>query len=228
MNIRDIKKQKIRYQNIYLPDKSIIKKKCSRTIIDSEKKLGVLRIPQDLSGSTVLDIGCAEGFFLREAIKRGAIQATGVDVSTSRINVNKYVNELWGFEKKIDARVGSFLDITDETFDVVLCIAVIHHMQRDKKDNKYLDTWKMITDPELEYMYKKHIEIVRHIASLTKKVTYFEYPYTYHGYSTQRKDVDFSRLGKKWEQEGLYSRVDFLGLSQKSRFKDRAVYRAYK
>jgi tRNA (mo5U34)-methyltransferase len=46
---------------------------------DSSSKLKKLRIPQDLSGKTFLDIGAWDGFFSFEAEKRGASRVLAID-----------------------------------------------------------------------------------------------------------------------------------------------------
>src|SRR5688500_4813236 len=41
--------------------------------------------PQDLTGKTVLDLGCSFGFFCFEAVKRGASRVVGFDVDPESI-----------------------------------------------------------------------------------------------------------------------------------------------
>lgn len=227
INLQAIESLRIRYQPIILPNGRVIKKRCSRTIIDSRKKLKKLFLPVDLSGKTVLDIGCAEGFFLREAIERGAKIAKGIDISKQRVLVNRYINKLWGYSDKISVRVGNFMDL-DEKYDIILCLSIIHHYQRTREGIKFLDTWRMITDDRYKYICEDHLKKIKKIASLTKEMTIFEYPYTYKGYKSKRRDIDFKLLGNLWVRTGIYKKVEFKGLSHKSRFKDRAIYLAYK
>jgi SAM-dependent methyltransferase len=54
---------------------------------DSSHKLKRLSLPADLAGKRVLDIGCNEGFFSNEAIKRGAAEVIGVDIDLSAIEI---------------------------------------------------------------------------------------------------------------------------------------------
>ena len=79
-SIKYIKNMRIRYQPIILPDGEVIKKKSSGSVIDSRKKIHKFQIPEDLKGKTVLDIGSAEGFFLRECVFRGAEHVTGIEL----------------------------------------------------------------------------------------------------------------------------------------------------
>ncbi len=46
---------------------------------DSPAKLDRLHLPTDLSGLSVLDVACNEGFFCQEAVRRGATRVVGID-----------------------------------------------------------------------------------------------------------------------------------------------------
>ena len=48
-------------------------------IDDSPRKLHRLRLPQDLTGKSVLDIGAWDGFFSFEAERRGASRVLALD-----------------------------------------------------------------------------------------------------------------------------------------------------
>ena len=45
----------------------------------SADKLVKLKLPGNLSGASVLDIGCNEGFFCDAVLKRGAARVVGID-----------------------------------------------------------------------------------------------------------------------------------------------------
>lgn len=213
MNLKDLQ---ARYQPIILPNGRVIEKKCSHTIIDSRKKLKFL---PDFKGKSVLDIGCAEGFFLREAYRQGAVKVKGVELDARRAEVCNYVNGLWGYDIEIEQ--GEFADLKEQ-FDIVLCLSVLHHYQAD------FDTWRMVSTPRIEEEMEttEHLKFVQKIADLTKEMTVFEYAYNW--INSKRKDTDFTLIAKIWEEHTPYNRVDFIGLSQKSRIKDRAIYYAYK
>ena len=42
-------------------------------------------MPSDLTGKSVLDIGCSEGFFCRQVAKRGARRVVGIDTGLGRL-----------------------------------------------------------------------------------------------------------------------------------------------
>lgn len=88
---------------------------------DSHKKLNCLRIPNNLDGMSVLDIGCNEGYFCIEAVKRGASRVVGVDANgeiikkaIKRCREVEYINSTWW-------------DLTEEKFDLILFLSAVHY-----------------------------------------------------------------------------------------------------
>ena len=83
--------------------------------------------PDDMTGKTVLDIGCKQGFFCFEALKRGATKVLGIDVDPESIKKARLLADCLGVEASFE-----LLDIeTDpihEKFDYVLCLNVLHHL----------------------------------------------------------------------------------------------------
>ena len=80
-----------------------------------------------VEGKSVLDVGCALGFFCFEAEKRGARRVVGSELKDDRF---EHANLLKGvLESKVEF-VGRDLLAADpaETFDIVLALNVIHHL----------------------------------------------------------------------------------------------------
>jgi len=65
---------------------------------DSQRKLDRLQIHSDLTGKTVLDIGCNEGFFCSVAVKRGADRVVGIDFSIPHLEIARRLYENDGIE----------------------------------------------------------------------------------------------------------------------------------
>lgn len=97
---------------------------------NSAAKLACLHLPEDLSGKTVLDIGCNEGYFVREALRRGATKAVGIDMSSDLIAKAKKRTP------EGDFRVMSWWDFGTEKFDFILFLSAIHY----EKDQRRLLT----------------------------------------------------------------------------------------
>jgi SAM-dependent methyltransferase len=82
---------------------------------------------EDLSGRSVLDIGCCYGFFLYEAQKRGATRALGLEVNPDRLRQARLLREVYGSRVEFSDR--DFLEVCrEESFDYVLMLNVIHHL----------------------------------------------------------------------------------------------------
>jgi tRNA (mo5U34)-methyltransferase len=108
---------------------------------ESARKLEWLRLPEDLSGRSVLDVGAWDGFFSFEAERRGAARVVALDSAAWR-------EPAWGpggygtkagFELARRALGSSVKDleldldaISPETvgrFDVVLFLGVLYHLK---------------------------------------------------------------------------------------------------
>jgi SAM-dependent methyltransferase len=84
----------------------------------------------DLSGKSVLDVGCNEGFFSIKMAEKGA-SVHGLDIDENRIEKARYVNSILGKEGKIKYNVtdiysSEFKDLP--TFDLTLCLGFIHRI----------------------------------------------------------------------------------------------------
>ncbi|KAK5581836.1 hypothetical protein RB653_003415 [Dictyostelium firmibasis] len=51
------------------------------------------KIPSIVNGGKVIDFGCGDGWFCREAIKRGANSVIGIDISKNSIDINNLENK---------------------------------------------------------------------------------------------------------------------------------------
>jgi len=86
-------------------------------------------IPQDLSGRTVLDIGCNGGFYSIEMKKRGAERVLGIDFDEDYLAQARFAAEVMGLD--IEFRKLSVYDVgsLQERFDVVIFMGVLYHLR---------------------------------------------------------------------------------------------------
>jgi tRNA (mo5U34)-methyltransferase len=86
-------------------------------------------LPADLSGKTVLDIGCNAGFFSIQMKRRGAERVVGIDSDPRYLAQARLAAEVSGEE--IQLRQLSVYDVAalGETFDVVLFMGVLYHLR---------------------------------------------------------------------------------------------------
>lgn len=94
---------------------------------DSAQKLDAIKLPADLTGKSLLDIGCNEGFFCMAALERGASRVVGIDFSQDLIQRARLRVPGAEFHHM------SWWDLGNEKFDYVLLLSAIHYEKQQKK-----------------------------------------------------------------------------------------------
>lgn len=86
-------------------------------------------VPDDLTGRTVLDIGCNGGFYSIEMKKRGADRVLGLDFDERYLEQARFAAEVTG--QDIEFRQMSVYDVAElgERFDIVLFMGVLYHLR---------------------------------------------------------------------------------------------------
>jgi len=86
-------------------------------------------IPADLTGKSVLDIGCNAGFYSIEMKRRGASRVLGLDFDDAYLEQARFAAEL--AETDIEFRKLSVYDVgaLGELFDVVIFMGVLYHLR---------------------------------------------------------------------------------------------------
>lgn len=88
------------------------------------------QLPEDLTGKTVLDIGCNAGFYSIEMKRRGAERVIGIDSDDRYLAQARFAAEVLGFED-IEYRNLSVYDVAKlgERFDLVIFMGVLYHLR---------------------------------------------------------------------------------------------------
>lgn len=85
-------------------------------------------LPADLTGKSVLDVGCNAGFYSIEAKRRGAARVLGVDAQRHHVRQALFVRRLLDLE--IEYKRMSVYDLNRKSvgqFDVTLALGLIYH-----------------------------------------------------------------------------------------------------
>ncbi len=93
-------------------------------------KLEMMNLPTDLSGLSVLDIGCNEGFFAFEAERRGAAPAAAIDKGREAAAKFDLVHRL--LDSRVEfrrIRIDELDPRRDGRFDLVFFLSVFHHLR---------------------------------------------------------------------------------------------------
>lgn len=87
-------------------------------------------VPKDLSGKTVLDLGCSAGFFAAKMKQRGAKRVVAVDVAPWVKRQVTVVAAALGLDIEIRVQdVHEFCLETREKFDYVLFLGLLYHLR---------------------------------------------------------------------------------------------------
>ncbi|GEM_PF-1263160 len=119
---RFLAEEDIRYQRIELPHGLA-------TGGGDRSAVARLIFPDDLTGKSVLDVGCYSGFYCLEAWQRGARRVLGVDLSRDHVRQARAIAEMRGAAVEY-RRLDIEAELPDERFDYVLFLNVLHHCRR--------------------------------------------------------------------------------------------------
>ncbi|HEX6957362.1 MAG TPA: TIGR04290 family methyltransferase [Ferrovibrio sp.] len=86
-------------------------------------------LPQDLTGRTVLDIGCNAGFFSIEMKRRGASRVVGIDSDPHYLRQAEFAAGISGVEVEFHEMSVYELARLGERFDIVLFMGVLYHLR---------------------------------------------------------------------------------------------------
>ncbi|MBI2755660.1 MAG: TIGR04290 family methyltransferase [Chloroflexi bacterium] len=90
-------------------------------------------IPQDLTGWSVLDIGCNGGFYSFEMKRRGATRVLGVDHDARYLRQAEFARANLGYtEREVEFRQVEAYEIDrllPERFDLVIFMGVLYHLK---------------------------------------------------------------------------------------------------
>ena len=87
-------------------------------------------LPADLSGKSVLDIGCNAGFYSMEMKRRGADRVVGIDSDDRYLAQARFAAETLGYGNIEFANLSVYdVGALGETFDVVVFMGVLYHLR---------------------------------------------------------------------------------------------------
>lgn len=86
-------------------------------------------IPDDLTGKTVLDIGCNGGFYAIEMKRRNAARVVAIDIDPDYLRQARFAARVLGIEIEFERL--SVYDVAKlgEQFDIVLFLGVLYHLR---------------------------------------------------------------------------------------------------
>src|SRR5882762_2637470 len=87
-------------------------------------------LPSDLSGKTLLDVGCNAGFYAFETKRRGAKHVLGVDGQRQHVRQGLFVRKVLGLD--VEFRRLNVYELNPRTvgqFDITLALGLLYHLK---------------------------------------------------------------------------------------------------
>jgi 2-polyprenyl-3-methyl-5-hydroxy-6-metoxy-1,4-benzoquinol methylase len=101
--------------------------------IKQQQARAVFSILNNLSFSSVLDIGCAQGHYsIRIARKYSHSQVKGIDFNEEKLSIAKFVKKKFNLKNLKLEKMNICDRSTTEKYDLVLLLQVIEHIQDDR------------------------------------------------------------------------------------------------
>lgn len=104
-------------------------------------------LPPDLSGKTLLDVGCNAGFYAFEAKRRGATRVLGVDGQRQHVRQGLFVRKVLGLDVEfLRLNVYELNARTVGQFDITLALGLLYHLKHPilALENLYQVTKEML------------------------------------------------------------------------------------
>jgi len=86
-------------------------------------------IPPDLTGKTVLDVGCNAGFYSLEMKRRGANRVLGIDNNDNYLEQARFAAQVCGMDIEFTDLSIYEIGTLGESFDIVLFMGVFYHLR---------------------------------------------------------------------------------------------------
>jgi len=160
---------------------------------------------------SVLDVGCKYGYFCHEALKRGAVEVAGVEISEQNVKVAREVVELWNH--KIEIRNADFMSIPDsQRYDVVLFLNVMHHILSPVMAMKKLNSIaKKMVIVEFPTLYDTHTKLSK-IQTIVLRILFANKPLLFIGDKNYHRTWYFSKnafVNLFMKQMNLFKKIEF-------------------
>ncbi len=86
-------------------------------------------LPRDMSGMSVLDIGCNAGFYSFEMKRRGAERVLGIDTDEHYLRQARFAADVSGLEVEFEQLPVWDVAALGEKFDLVIFMGVLYHLR---------------------------------------------------------------------------------------------------
>jgi len=83
----------------------------------------------EMAGLTLADIGCYDGWLIEQLADLPFKRLIGIEPRIRNLEKGKKVRQILGIGSRVEYRVGELESLGRETFDVVICAGLLHHLE---------------------------------------------------------------------------------------------------
>jgi len=114
-----------------------------------KRRIGKM-FPEDMTGLTVLDVGCNSGFYSIKVKERGAKRVVALDITEKNIRQAKFLSEYFNLQLEIIKQdLLEYVLTTNEQFDYVIFSRIFYHL---RYPNLILDRLAQMVNKKLIFL----------------------------------------------------------------------------
>jgi 2-polyprenyl-3-methyl-5-hydroxy-6-metoxy-1,4-benzoquinol methylase len=84
--------------------------------------------PEKLKQMSLIDVGAHDGWLCHSVSNLGLKKIVALEPRSKSVNKGKLIRSELGIDDKVEFRIGTLDQITDEKFDIVVCTGVLYHV----------------------------------------------------------------------------------------------------
>jgi methyltransferase family protein len=84
---------------------------------------------EEMAQLTIADVGCYDGWLLEQLADLPFKRVVGIEPRGRNLEKGNKVRQILGISSRVEYRVGSLASLGQETFDVVICTGLLHHLE---------------------------------------------------------------------------------------------------
>jgi Methyltransferase domain len=84
---------------------------------------------EDMAQMSLADIGCYDGWLVERLSDLPFKRMVGIEPRARNIEKGRKVRQILGIDSRVELRVGTLESLGEETFDVVVCAGLFHHLE---------------------------------------------------------------------------------------------------
>src|SRR5262249_52604512 len=85
--------------------------------------------PQEMADMSLADIGCHDGWLIERLSDLPFKRLIGIEPRARNIEKGKKVRKILGIDSRVELRIGTLEALGEETFDIVICAGLMHHLE---------------------------------------------------------------------------------------------------